>query len=166
MKTSNCIVFTNTQKEAVLFPELFFSLYVDQWNGFLFHHAFFLHFSYIFLRSTSFPGSLSGQKGKSLGTCSRDHRTQCNDTVFVTYLSLFSVASFSGEAVRGDDAADIANETVGLHRILPYRLRIFEVVLLPKCLVIYWRIFSVLNANKPCKTFCFLKILTTRTKTL
>lgn len=123
----------------------------------------FLTFFYVQLRSQAL---FLGKKGKSLGTCSRDHRTQCNDTVFVTYLSLFSVASFSGETVQGDNAADIANETVGLHRILPYRLRIFEVVLLPKCLVIYWRIFSVLNANKPCKTFCFLKILTTRTKTL
>ena len=76
----------------------------------------FLTFFYVQLRSQAL---FLGKKGKSLGTCSRGHRTQCNDTVFVTYLSLFSVASFSGETVRGDNAADIANETVGLHGILP-----------------------------------------------
>ena len=85
---------------------------------------------FLFLSSTLFPGSLSGKKGKSLGTCSRDHRTQCNDTVFVTYLSLFSVALFTGKTVRGDSAPDIANKTVSLHRILPYRLQNFEVVLI------------------------------------
>ena len=87
-------------------------------------------FSSFFLSSTLFPGSLSGKKGKSLGTCWRDHRTQCNDSVFVTYLSLFSVALFTGETVRGDSAPDIANKTVSLHRILPYRLQNFEVVLI------------------------------------
>ena len=47
-----------------------------------------------------------------------DHRTQCNDNVFVTCLSLlFSVASFSGETVRGDAAVDIAKETVSLHGV-------------------------------------------------
>ena len=54
------------------------------------------------------------------------------------HLSLFSVASLIGETERSDNAAAIANKTVSLHRILPYRLGNFEVVsfnLPPKCLV-------------------------------
>lgn len=112
----------------------------------------FLTFFYVQLRSQAL---FLDKQGKSLGTCSRDYPTQCNDTVFVTYLSLFSVASFSGETVRCDNAADIANETVGLHRILPCRLQNFEVVLLSKCLVIYRLIFQFLTPINRVKRFVF-----------
>ena len=66
--------------------------------------------------------SRSGSRQKNLRPL-----PQSNNTVFVTCLSLlFSVASFSGEIVRGDTAADIADRTVSLQRI--HRPLKFEVV--------------------------------------
>jgi len=79
------------------------------------------------------------------------------------YLSLFFVASFSGETLRGDAAADVANKTVSSENFTVPPAKV-EVVLPPKCLVIYRQTFSMFITNKPGETFCFLNILTTRAK--
>lgn len=94
----------------------------------------------------------------------RERPTQRNNTVFVTCLSLsLFAASFSGETLRGDAAADIANKTVSSHRILLYRPPIFEVVFVAKISPDLSASFLNVYASNPRQTFRFLKILTTRT---
>ena len=67
------------------------------------------------LRHVSRSGSTETKKLRPL--------PQSNNTVFLTFLSLlFSVASFSGETVRGDAAADIVDKTVSLQRIDHFRV--------------------------------------------
>lgn len=83
-----------------------------------------------------------------------------NYTVFVTGLSLsFFVASFSGETLRGDAAADIANKTVSSYRILLYRPPKFEVVFVAKISpdLSTTVVFSTFMPSNSIKLFVFLK---------